>query len=556
MFRPFADILRKEFQGYNAALLRKDIMAGLTVAAVALPLALAFAVSSGVDASAGLITSIIAGFVISGLSGGYYQISGPTGTMAAILLTVGANYGIQGVFIVTFLAGLWRLLAGFFHLGKLTSFIPAPVVTGFTSGIAIIIGFGQIDNFFGVHSEGTNLIAKFISYGRLGFTPDMTVVAIGLFVILFMVFFPAKWNAVVPSSLLAIMITTAACVLLQLDVATVGVMPKTLIPENHLMLFSFQPEVITQLFLPSLSIAALGMIETLLCGASAGQMTGVRLDRNQELIAQGIGNMIIPFFGGIPATAALARTSMAIKSGSQTRLTSVFHGVGLLICMFGLGSLMAHIPLAALAGVLMVTAWRMNDWKDIQYIFSHKFKGATLEFIVTMAATIIFDLTVAILLGVLIGLLFLVTRLSRIEINYEDVDMSRMSVTDSTLCQRYASAMVVYITGPVIFSNTESISDIALHTQGRNTVLFSMRGVSNIDISGAQTLMCLLEQYRKDGIDVAFCGLPSRAMEMIRRSGLDVMVGEENFYWSVERALLTNRPAPPCTIPRSAIEEE
>lgn len=556
MFRPFANALKREFQGYSITLLRKDIMAGVTVAAVALPLALAFAVSSGVDASAGLITAILSGFIMSGLSGGYYQISGPTGTMAAILLTVGARYGIQGVFMVTFLAGFWRLLAGIFRLGKLTSFIPAPVVTGFTSGIAIIIGFGQIDNFFGVHSEGVNIIERFISYGRLGFSPDVTVVCIGLFVIVFMMCFPAKWSAIVPSSLLAIVIATAVSSALGLDVATVGAMPKTLIPENHFMLSSIRLEFIKQLFLPSLSIAALGMIETLLCGASAGQMTGVRLDRNQELIAQGVGNMIIPFFGGIPATAALARTSMAIKSGAQTRLTGVFHGVGLLICMFGLGSLMAKIPLAALAGVLMVTAWRMNDWEDIRYIFTHKFKGATLEFVVTMAATIIFDLTVAILLGVLIGLLFLVTRLSRIEIHYEDVDMSRISVTDSTLCQRYSNAIVVYITGPVIFANTESVSDIALHTKNRDTVLFSMRGVSNIDISGVQTLMGLLEQYRKDGVDVAFCGLPEGAMNMMRRSDMDTMVGKENFYWSVERALLTNRPAPPCTIPRTAIEDE
>ena len=204
MLRDFAGELKKEFQGYGSAMLLKDVMAGLTVAAVALPLALAFGVSSGADAAAGLITAIIAGLVMSMLAGGYYQISGPTGAMAAILTSLVANYSLDGVFIATLLAGILLLLAGILRLGKLTAFIPTPVITGFTSGIAIIIALGQIDNFFGTTSEGTTAIAKLISYGRLGFHPHWTAVGIGLFVVLFMVFFPKKWNAVVPASLLSL----------------------------------------------------------------------------------------------------------------------------------------------------------------------------------------------------------------------------------------------------------------------------------------------------------------------------------------------------------------
>ena len=291
-------------------------------------------------------------------------------------------------------------------------------------------------------------------------------------------------------------------------------------------------------------IAILGMIESLLCGASAGRMTGVRLDANQELIAQGVGNILLPFFGGIPATAAIARTSVAIKSGAKTRLTGVFHAVGLLISMFLLAPVMSKIPLAALAGVLMVTAWRMNEWESIRYIFSHKFKGAMLEFTATMFATIIFDLTVAILIGVLIGLVFLVSRLSFIEINYENVDMNRMHVTDPVLCERYSNAKVVYITGPMIFANTQAVADIAGKVEGSDTVLFSMRGVSNIDISCAQTLRELVEGLRKKGVDVAICGMTTHAMKMMDRSDLHKIIGDENFYWSVERVLLTNRPRP------------
>ena len=548
MLSKFISSLKQEFGGYNAAALTKDLMAGLTVAAVALPLALAFGVSSGADAASGLITAIIAGLIMSLLSGGYYQISGPTGAMAAILMSLVAAYGMDGVFIATLIAGIILLLAGILHLGKLTSFIPAPVITGFTSGIAVIIALGQVDNFFGTHSEGTSAIGKLFSYARLGFSPNLTAVGLGLFVVLFMVFFPKKWNAVVPASLVSIILTTAFSIFMQLDVAVVGEIPKTLIPENRLLFGALNLKTIGALVTPAFSIAILGMIESLLCGASAGRMTGVRLDANQELIAQGVGNILLPFFGGIPATAAIARTSVAIKSGAKTRLTGVFHAVGLLISMFLLAPVMSKIPLAALAGVLMVTAWRMNEWESIRYIFSHKVKGAMLEFIATMFATIIFDLTVAILIGVLIGLVFLVSRLSFIEINYESVDMNRMHVTDPVLCERYSNAMVVYITGPMIFANTQAVADIAGKVEGSDTVLFSMRGVSNIDISCAQTLRELVEGLRKKGVDVAICGMTTHAMKMMDRSDLHKIIGDENFYWSVERVLLTNRPRPAAKV--------
>ena len=548
MLSKFISSLKQEFGGYNAAALTKDLMAGLTVAAVALPLALAFGVSSGADAASGLITAIIAGLIMSLLSGGYYQISGPTGAMAAILMSLVAAYGMDGVFIATLIAGIILLLAGILHLGKLTSFIPAPVITGFTSGIAVIIALGQVDNFFGTHSEGTSAIGKLFSYARLGFSPNLTAVGLGLFVVLFMVFFPKKWNAVVPASLVSIILTTAFSIFMQLDVAVVGEIPKTLIPENRLLFGALNLKTIGALVTPAFSIAILGMIESLLCGASAGRMTGVRLDANQELIAQGVGNILLPFFGGIPATAAIARTSVAIKSGAKTRLTGVFHAVGLLISMFLLAPVMSKIPLAALAGVLMVTAWRMNEWESIRYIFSHKFKGAMLEFTATMFATIIFDLTVAILIGVLIGLVFLVSRLSFIEINYESVDMNRMHVTDPVLCERYSNATVVYITGPMIFANTQAVADIAGKVEGSDTVLFSMRGVSNIDISCAQTLRELVEGLRKKGVDVAICGMTTHAMKMMDRTDLHELIGDENFYWSVERVLLTNRPRPAAKV--------
>lgn len=522
MFQEFMLLLKKEFKHYNRAKLTKDMMAGFAVAAVALPLALAFGVSSGASAAAGLITAIVAGLVMSTFSGGYYQISGPTGAMAAILITLVSNYGMDGVFIATFMAGILLLLAGILRLGKLTTFIPAPVITGFTSGISVIIIMGQVDNF-------TNSIE------------------LGLFVVLFMIFFPKKWNQVVPSSLLSIILATGFSIFMQLDVVTVGLIPKTLIPDSRLMLSSLDPNILRGLVLPAVSIAVLGMIESLLCGSSAERMTGVRLNSNQELIAQGLGNLAIPFLGGIPATAAIARTSVGIKSGAQTRLTGIFHAMGLLISMFFLAPVMSQIPISALAGVLMVTAWKMNEWKSITYIFSHKFKGACIKYIVTMVCTIVFDLTVAIFVGVLIGLIFLVVRISDIEINYEDVDMDRIPTDDPSLRERYSHAKVAYITGPMIFANAHIVSDI-LHKVGVcDTLLLSMRGVSHIDISGAQALHKLITDLRERGIDVAVCGVPQSTMDMMRRSGLDKVIGEESFYWSVERILMTNRHRPSFT---------
>lgn len=548
MLKNYISDLRREFRGYNAAALTQDLMAGLTVAAVALPLALAFGVSSGADAAAGLVTAIVAGIIISLLSGGYYQISGPTGAMAAVLVSVGAAHGMQGMFLAGALSGIILILAALLHLGNLTSFVPAPVITGFTSGIAVIIAMGQIDNFFGTTSEGASAISKLLSYGELGFRPDMTTTAIGVAVVLVMGLFPKKWNAVVPGSLVSIILATAATIAFDLNVATVGEIPKSLLLDNRLMLSEIDLSQATALLGAGFSIAILNMLESLLCGASAGRATGVKLNNDQELLAQGIGNLILPFFGGIPATAALARTSVAIKSGARTRLTGVFHAVGLLIMMFVLAPVISRVPLAALAGVLMVTAWRMNEWHAIRYMFSHKFKGPIFKFLATMAATIVFDLTVAIVVGVSIALVLMVARLSHLQINYEKVDMTRVGITDAALCSRYDNAMVAYITGPLLFANIPVLEQLPSHLDGCDTLLLSMRGVPQLDMSGAQALMGILQTLREEGIDVVLCGLPTGAMEMMHRSGIYDMMGAGNFYWSVERALLDHRPRPKVTV--------
>lgn len=544
MLKRFMKDVRREFDDYSGKTLTKDLMAGLTVAAVALPLALAFGVSSGATAASGLVTAIVAGLVISALSGGFYQISGPTGAMAAILISVIASYGMQGMFVATFMAGVLLVLAAVFHLGNLTSFVPSPVITGFTSGIAVIIALGQIDNLLGTTSAGGSALEKVISYSELGFSPDPVTTSIGLFVVFFMILFPKKWNAFIPASLICIILATGVTIFFDLNIAQVGQIPKTLLLEERLSMTQLNVSTLLPLLAPAFSIALLNMLESLLCGASAGRSVGSRMNNDQELLAQGVGNMILPFFGGIPATAALARTSVAIRSGAKTRLTGIFHAIGLLLMMFLLAPVISKVPIAALAGVLMVTAWRMNEWTDIQYIFSRKFTHAVIKFFATMVATIVFNLTVAILVGVGLGLIFLIMRLSKLQINYDSVDMSRIKCCDDLLIQRYSNAVVAYITGPILFANINLFEQIQEKSQEFDTILLSMRGVPEIDISAAQVMLEMFEKLKSEGTDLVVCGVTDSAMNMMRNSGIYDLLGQQAFYWSVERALTDPRPMP------------
>ncbi|MDD3411789.1 MAG: SulP family inorganic anion transporter [Eubacteriales bacterium] len=544
----YVQMLKREFKGYNGKSFTADLLSGITVAAVALPLALAFGVSSGADAAAGLITAIIAGLVISMLSGGYYQISGPTGAMAAILMSVVARYGMQGVFVATFLAGAVLVLCGVLKLGRLTSFIPMPVITGFTSGIAVIIALGQVDNFFGVASQGETAVAKLLSYGTLGFSPDWTAVIMGLCVILFMAFFPKKWNAVVPASLISIILATAVSMLFHLDVKSVGAIPTTLLPDNRLTLAGLDMNTVQAMISPAFSIAVLGMIESLLCGASAGRMTGVKLDSDQELIAQGIGNMALPFFGGIPATAAIARTSVAIKSGAKTRLTGVFHALALLVFMLALSPVMSQIPLCALAGVLMVTAWRMNEWHAIRFLLSRRLKSSILMFFATMIATIVFDLTIAILIGVGLGVIVMLSRLSHLEIKYADVDCDRLDIQDAKTRERLSGAVACYVNGPIMFANAQAVEQMADKLTDCHTVFMSLRGCSDMDVSGAQAMVNLAHVLRGRGTALILTGLPEKAKLMADRCGLTEEIGEEHFYHAMDRAILGYHAAAQATV--------
>ena len=538
----FVSDLKKEFHGYNGKAFSQDAMAGLTVAAVALPLALAFGVSSGADAASGLITAIFAGIFIGVLSGASYQISGPTGAMAAILITLSVQYGMQGVLLAGLLSGIILIVMALLKVGKLVSYIPVPVMTGFTSGIAVIIALGQIDNFFGTHSEGTGALAKLFSYGSLGFHPDMWALLFGVITVLVMVLYPKKLENYCPSSLAAIIVAVALNFILNPDaaastVAEVGAIPHTLITKDSLLINGINFSLIKPLIIPAFSIAMLGMIESLLCGAAAGKMKGEKLNSTRELVAQGVGNIVIPLFGGIPATAAIARTSVVIKSGGKTRMASVIHSLTLILSMFLLGGIMSRIPLAALAGVLMVTAFRMNDWTAIKGFFSKKLKYSLMQYLLTMIATVVFDLTTAIVIGVIVAMVIFILRVSNLEVSISDIDDKKLGYVEHRV---HANIKIVYLAGPLFFGTQDTLTpelEALEEVKDLRAIVFSMRAVTHIDYSAINEFENIVERFHRNGTEVLFCGVHPNVKAIMDQTELTHTVGEECFLWDAVAAI-------------------
>jgi SulP family sulfate permease len=339
--------------------------------------------------------------------------------------------------------------------------------------------------------------------------------------------------------LVGLVLALVVNLIFKFDVANIGEIPKTLLPDSRLNLFSINLSDLQGMLLPALSIAALGMIESLLCGEVGSKMKGEKLDANRELVAQGIGNIIIPFFGGVPSTAAIARTSVAIKSGSQTRLVSIFHAIGLLISMFVLAPVMSQIPLAALAGVLMVTAWRMNEWENVKYIFSKRFTSAILKYMITMFATIIFDLTQAIIIGVVFASFMFLVKISNMGISIHEVDEKRLSEKNGmSITKPLKHIRVVYFTGPIFFATVKQLNTQLADVGETSVLILSMRGVPLIDTSGVQALDELYHQLKHKNCQLMLCGLQPNVREMLKKSNVAENIGKDMVFWSADQAII------------------
>lgn len=537
----FRRLLRDEFRGYNLARFQRDLLAGTTVAAVALPLALAFGVASGATAAAGLVTAVIAGFLIGGLSGAPYQVSGPTGAMSAVLLVVAGRHGLEGVWLAGLLAGIMILLLGVFNLGRIVNFIPTAVIAGFTSGIALIIVIGQIDNLLGISTpQADSALQKLLQYARLDFTPDWAAVGLSLAVIAIMVLWPARWNTRFPGSLLAIVVAGVVTAVFNLDVPTIGAIPRTIVLDDRLTLSRIPWSSLGSLVMPALSIAALGTIESLLCGAVAGRMSRVKMDTSQELISQGLGNIVIPFFGGVPATAAIARTSVALRSGGVTRVTSLVHSAILLCAALYLAPMIARIPLAALGGVLAVTAWRMNDWPMIRKIFARRFAGPILKFSATMVATVALDLTQAIIIGVGVAALTFVMESSQAGITIAPVSEEKMRMAGYEMANGVDNLYVVYVVGPLFFGTVNAFNEAvdSLLEAGPVDVVLSLRTVPLLDTTGIEALERVMDEVERAGGRVYLSGLTDPVREDLKRAGVLDQIGEDQVFWSAFEAIV------------------
>jgi sulfate permease, SulP family len=540
MIQEWPRMWRREFAGYNRETLQKDVLAGITVAAVALPLALAFGVASGADAAAGLVTAVLAGLVIGLLGGAPHQISGPTGAMSAVLIVLVSRYGLQGMWLAALLAGIMLTLLGIFRLGRVVALIPAPVISGFTSGIAIIIALGQLDNFLGINTPpAENVIEKMRLYAEHGVTPNPQAMGLALLVIATMVVWPRfKFGQRLPGSLVGIILATLVVVITQWDVPVIGAIPRTILLENRLSLSQIPWSDLNNLIVPAMSIAALGAIESLLCGAVAGNMTGIRLNNNLELIAQGVGNMLIPLFGGVPATAAIARTSVNIKSGGVTRLVPILHGMVLLLAALLLATVIGRIPLAALAGVLLVTAWRMNEWHTIRFYFSHRLKHAIIAFAITLVATVVLDLTQAILIGFGISTLIFMAQMSELQIARKPVEGDKLAAAGQPFTHPDREIAVYYLSGPLFFAAARRLLDfVESHDSPPATLILSIRGVPLIDATGVDVLRELLHRQRQGGGDVLLTSMDERVRLLLERSGVLAELGPDHVFWSADKAI-------------------
>ncbi|MGB1252751.1 MAG: SulP family inorganic anion transporter [Candidatus Promineifilaceae bacterium] len=534
--------LNSEFSGYSFAVFQQDLLSAMTVAAVALPLSLAFGVASGASAASGLVAAIMAGIVIGALGGAPQQISGPTGAMSAILIVMSARYGLSGLWIIGLLAGFMLLLVGIFRLGRVVSLIPSPVIIGFMSGISVIIALGQLDNILGVKTPSAEtIIAKLAYYFTGNVSPNPISIALVLLVVGIMI----AWQYVpfgqrVPGSIVGIVVATVVILLTGWDVPVIGTIPRSILLDSRLRLSDLVLADMGQYVLPAVSVAALGTLQSLLVGTVITNMTGTRTNHTTEFVAQGIANMLMPFLGSIPGTAEIARTTINIKSGGKTRLAPVLHGVILLLVALVFAPILERVPMAALAGVLLMTAWRMNDWGTIWSYFGRKLNQATAVYLTTLVAIVLLDLNRAVLIGIGLSALLFLVQISRLQLVREPIVAERLPLGSQPFVLPTFPVSVYYVSGPLFFAATRTLlTTIEAQDESSAQIILSMRGVPLIDTTGVGVLHELLQRQRGAGGGLLISGLQPRVEEMMQRSGVLDEIGREHLFWSTDRAILS-----------------
>ncbi|MCM1489498.1 MAG: sulfate permease [Muribaculum sp.] len=538
------------WKDYSASRFKSDLIAGIVVGIVALPLAIAFAIASGVSPSVGLVTAIIGGFLVSAFGGNSVQIGGPTGAFIIIVYNIIQQFGLAGLAVATIMAGLILVLMGVFHLGTVIKFIPYPIVVGFTAGIALTIFSTQINDFFGLGL--TNLPGDFISKWGVYFSNfsriDLITLAVGVVSLLIITLTP-KISKKLPGALIAIIIITAGCWLMGSLVAgfhveTIGDRfgdMKAEIPLPHG--FSVNMAMINALLPSAFTIAMLGAIESLLSATVADGITGSRTNSNTELFGQGIANIITPLFGGIPVTGAIARTMTNITNGGRSPLAGMIHAVVLLLIYLFLMPLINLVPMACLAAVLMVVAYNMSGWRTVRAI-SHNPKGDFSVLIVTMVLTVIFDLTIAIEIGLLLAMVMFLRRVTEnaeIKVYSRQLDVAEGTEVHSHEVLHVEKGVSVYeIDGPFFFGIATKFDELMRSSMKDKPLvrIIRMRKVPFIDSTGIHNLETLIKSSHQEGIKVVLSGVQPNVYEVLMKSNIVNLIGEKNICDHISKAVL------------------
>lgn len=538
------------FRNYSKTDFSTDLMAGIIVGIVALPLAIAFGIASGVTPEKGIITAIVAGFIISLLGGSKVQIGGPTGAFIVIIYGIIQEYGIEGLTVATLMAGILLVLMGVFKLGAVIKFIPYPIIVGFTSGIAVTIFTTQIADVFGLTFDGEKVpgdfIGKWLVYARHFDTVNWWNALVS-FVSIFIISITPKFSKKIPGSLIAIVVVTLAVYLMKVyggitTIDTIGdrfsiqaQLPEAVVP-------ALDWEAVKNLFPVAVTIAVLGAIESLLSATVADGVIGDRHHSNTELIAQGIANIVSPIFGGIPATGAIARTMTNINNGGRSPIAGIVHAGVLLLILLFLMPLAQYIPMACLAGVLVIVSYNMSGWRTFLALMKNPKSDVTV-LLITFFLTVIFDLTIAIEVGLLIACVLFMKRVmetTEISVIRDEIDPNKES--DLEVHEEHLTlpkGVEVYeINGPYFFGIATKFEEIMSQLGDRPKIrIIRMRKVPFIDSTGIHNLTNLCVMSQKENIHIILSGVNDKVHKVLERSGFYELLGEDNICSNINEAV-------------------
>ena len=526
-------------KGYSGAQFVKDLTAGVIVAIIALPLSIALALASGVTPEQGLYTAIVAGFVISAFGGSRVQIAGPTAAFTTIVAGIVAENGFSGLVLATLMAGIMLILMGVFKLGSLIKFIPFTITTGFTTGIAVTLIIGQLKDFLGLTFENSPIetVEKLEEVVHTIGTFNFEAFLIGIISLAVLIIFP-KFIKKIPPSIFAIVISAVLVKVFDMNVNTIGslytissALPTPSLPEMSV-------ETVKAVIPDAVTIAVLAGVESLLSCVVADGMTGSRHNSNTELIAQGMGNIASAVFGGIPATGAIARTAANIKNGGRTPVAGMIHAVVLLLVLVVLMPYAALIPMPTIAAILFVVAYNMSEWREFVSIVKRSPRSDVLVLVVTFGLTVIFDLVVAIAVGLVLATVLFMKRMSDVTDAYGWKEFDESTDSESIRFKKVPeNTMVFEITGPVFFGASGKIADVIKHGK-KDILIVRMRSVPAIDATGLHSFESLIKVCKKSGKTLILSHVNEQPMSTLAKAGLLQEIGEENICANIDEALL------------------